>query len=77
MRSYLNHYIGGEWVESEGGTRHEVINPATEAAVAEITLGSEADVDKAVAAAKAAFESFSRTSVEERAALLEAILAEY
>ncbi|WP_343518769.1 aldehyde dehydrogenase family protein [Sphingomonas sp.] len=77
MRSYLNHYIGGEWVESEGGTRHEVINPATEAAVAEITLGSEADVDKAVAAAKAAFETFSRTSAEERATLLEAILAEY
>ncbi|MEG3179380.1 aldehyde dehydrogenase family protein [Sphingomonas sp. LT1P40] len=77
MRSYLKHYIGGAWVESEGGTRHEVINPATESAVTEITLGSDADVDKAVAAAKAAFESFSRTSVDERVALLEAILAEY
>ncbi|WHU00758.1 MULTISPECIES: aldehyde dehydrogenase family protein [unclassified Sphingomonas] len=77
MRSYLKQFIGGEWVDSVGGTRHEVINPATEEAVTEITLGSEADVDKAVAAARTAFESFSRTSVEERIALIEAILVEY
>lgn len=77
MRSYLKHYIGGQWVDSQGGTRHEVINPATEAPVTEIMLGSQADVDAAVAAARAAFDSFSRTSVEERATLLEAILTEY
>ncbi len=77
MRSYLKQFIGGEWVESQGGTRHEVINPATEEAVTEITLGSEADVDKAVAAARTAFESFSRTTVEERVALIDRILAEY
>ncbi|MEP9361056.1 aldehyde dehydrogenase family protein [Sphingomonas sp. KR3-1] len=77
MRSYLKQFIGGEWVESAGGTRHEVINPATEEAVSEITLGSDADVDKAVAAARKAFESFSRTSVEERIQLIEAILVEY
>jgi len=77
MRSYLKQFIGGEWVESQGGAPHKVINPATEEAVTEITLGSEADVDKAVAAARTAFESFSRTSVEERIALIERILAEY
>lgn len=77
MRSYLKHYIGGQWVESEGGTRHEVIDPATEAATTEITLGSQADVDKAVAAAKAAFDTFSRTSVEDRLALIERVIAEY
>ncbi|RHW17849.1 aldehyde dehydrogenase family protein [Sphingomonas gilva] len=77
MKSYLNHYIGGRWVESEGGKRHEVINPATEESCTEITLGSAADVDKAVAAARKAFDSFSRTTVDERVALLEAILAEY
>lgn len=77
MRSYLKHYINGEWVDSQGGTPHQVINPATEAPVTEITLGSQADVDAAVAAARAAFDSFSRTSVADRAALLEAILAEY
>ena len=77
MRSYLKQFIGGEWVDSVGGTRHDVINPATEEAVSEITLGSEADVDKAVAAARKAFESFSCTSVDERVALIEAILVEY
>nr|WP_294810659.1 aldehyde dehydrogenase family protein [uncultured Sphingomonas sp.] len=77
MRSYLKHYIDGAWVESEGGTRHEVINPATEAPAAEITLGSAADVDKAVAAARRAFEGFSRTSVDERIALIERVLEAY
>jgi aldehyde dehydrogenase (NAD+) len=77
MRSNLKQYIDGAWVESEGGTRHLVINPATEEATTEITLGSQADVDKAVAAAQRAFDSFSRTSVEERAQLLERILVEY
>ncbi|MEI9928044.1 MAG: aldehyde dehydrogenase family protein [Sphingomonas sp.] len=77
MASYLNHYIDGQWVASEGGTRHAVINPATEAAVSEITLGSQADVDKAVAAARRAFESWSRTSVDERVALIERVLDEY
>ncbi len=77
MKSYLKHYIDGAWVESEGGTRHEVIDPSTEQPVSEITLGSQADVDKAVAAAKKAFRSYSRTSVEERVALLERVIAEY
>ncbi len=77
MRSYLKHYIDGAWVESEGGTPHKVINPATEEPVSEIALGSEADVDKAVAAARRAFESFSRTSVDERVALLERVLEAY
>ena len=77
MMSYLKHYIDGAWVESEGGTRHLVINPATEEPCTEITLGSKADVDKAVAAARRAFETFSQTSVDERAALIERIIAEY
>lgn len=77
MRSVLNHYIDGKWVESEGGTRHAVINPATQAPVTEITLGSQADVDKAVAAAKAAFATFSRTSIADRIALIERAVAEY
>ncbi|MBA2919930.1 aldehyde dehydrogenase family protein [Sphingomonas sp. MAH-20] len=77
MMSYLKHYIDGQWVDSEGGKRHLVINPATEEPCTEITLGSAADADKAVKAARRAFESFSQTSVEERAALLERIIAEY
>ncbi|HWW64757.1 MAG TPA: aldehyde dehydrogenase family protein [Sphingomonadaceae bacterium] len=77
MKSYLKQYIGGQWVDSEGGRRHTVVNPATEEPVSEVVLGSAADVDKAVAAARAAFESFSQTTKEERIALLERITEEY
>jgi aldehyde dehydrogenase (NAD+) len=77
MRSYTSHYIDGAWVESEGGTRRSVINPATEAPVSEITLGTAADVDRAVAAARAAFESWSRTSVDERIAAIERLTEAY
>lgn len=77
MKSYLKQYIDGAWVESDGGKRHEVINPATEQPVSEITLGSAADVDKAVAAARRAFASFSRTSVDERKALLDRVIEGY
>jgi aldehyde dehydrogenase (NAD+) len=77
MRGYTRHYIDGAWIESDSGDPHKVINPATEAPVTEITLGSAADVDKAVAAAKRAFESFSHTTVDERIALIERILEAY
>ena len=77
MQSYLKHYIDGAWVDSDGGTRHHVINPATEAPCTEITLGSQADVDKAVAAARRAFDGWSQTSIEERGALLTRIIDVY
>ncbi len=77
MREHLQQFIGGQWVDSQGGTRHQVINPATEEACTAITLGTAADVDAAVAAARAAFPAFSRTSVDERVALLDRIAAAY
>ncbi len=77
MQQYLQHYINGQWVDSDGGRRHQVINPATEQPTTEITLGTAADVEKAVAAARAAFETFSQTTREERLALLERVKAEY
>jgi aldehyde dehydrogenase (NAD+) len=76
MRERLQHYIDGKWVDSEGGKRHEVINPATEEPVCAITLGTQADVDKAVAAAQRAFKTFSKTTREERLALMDRIVAE-
>ncbi len=76
MDSYLKHYINGAWVESIGGTRHEVISPSTEEACTEITLGTKADVDAAVAAAREAFKTFRKTTREERLALLTRIVAE-
>ncbi|MEM9606486.1 MAG: aldehyde dehydrogenase family protein [Actinomycetota bacterium] len=66
-------YIGGQWVEPSTPDRHEVINPATEEPLASIAMGGTADVDEAVAAAQAAFESFSQTTVEERVQLLNKI----
>ena len=77
VNSYLTHYIDGRWIDSDGGRVHQVIDPATERPVSEITLGSDADADRAVAAARRAFAGWSRTSVAERAALLGRIIAAY
>jgi aldehyde dehydrogenase (NAD+) len=70
-------YIDGAWVDPQGRGLCQVVDPATEEPIAEIALGSAADVDRAVAAAKRAFRSFSRTSREERLALLKRILESY
>ncbi len=77
MRDYLKFYIDGQWVDPVTPKTAEVINPATEEVSGTISLGSPADVDKAVAAAKRAFATWSVTSKAERVELLEAILAEY
>ena len=77
MREYKQFYINGEWVEPVSPNDHDVINPATEEVCATISLGSGADVDKAVAAAKAAFESYGRSSRQERIELLESCIEVY
>ncbi len=77
MYDYRNFYINGKWVAPEVARTLDVINPATEKSIGVISLGSKADVDKAVAAAKAAFTSYSQTTREQRIALLEAIIAQY
>jgi aldehyde dehydrogenase (NAD+) len=73
MNNYLKFYIDGEWVEPAGSRTREVINPATEEIAGRISLGEKEDVDRAVAAARKAFASYSRTKREERIALLERI----
>ena len=77
MLDYRKFYIDGEWVDPVDPKELDVINPATEQSIGKISLGSAADVDKAVAAAKAAFETYSQTSVKERVDLLQAILTAY
>jgi aldehyde dehydrogenase (NAD+) len=77
MRNYLKFYIDGQWVDPITPKTAEVINPATEAVSGTISLGSAADVDLAVAAARRAFATWGETSVKERIDLLEAIIAEY
>lgn len=77
MYTFKQFYIDGQWVEPESSNTLDVINPATEQSVGVIAMANEADVNKAVAAAKKAFTTFSQTSVDERIALLEKIIAEY
>ena len=77
MREYLKFYINGAWVDPATPKTLAVINPATEQAAGHISMGSATDVDKAVRAARAAFASYSQTSVAERVALLERVIAEY
>jgi aldehyde dehydrogenase (NAD+) len=77
MRDYLDFYIGGEWVKPLEPKTLDVINPADESVAGRISLGSASDVDRAVAAAKAAFPAYSETTREQRLELLQAIAAEY
>lgn len=77
MRKFLKHFINGEWVESTGSKTVDVINPATEEVIGQISDGTIEDLDKAVAAARAAFPSFSQTTKEERIDLLNRIADEY
>ena len=77
MVNRLQFYIDGAWVDPAVKKSTPVVNPATEEAMYEVALGSKADVDKAVIAAKRAFETFSQTSREERVALLTKIIEVY
>ena len=77
MSDHLKFYIDGAWVDPVAPRTLDVINPATEQSVARISLGGAEDVDRAVMAARRAFDSFARTTRQERIELLEAVLAEY
>ncbi len=77
MSNRLKFYINGAWVDPSTSETLDVINPATEQPIGQIAMGGEADVNAAVAAAAAAFETYSQTTKEERIALLEAIIAKY
>ena len=77
MLDKLDFYIDGKWVPPVTPKSLDVINPANEEAYARISLGSKADVDKAVTAARRAFETFSHTTRGERLALLQKIVETY
>src|SRR5262249_22713831 len=77
MRDYRKIYIDGDWIRPSGGQVADVINPATEQPAGQITLAAAADADRAVAAARTAFRTFSQTSRAERVELLSNILAAY
>ena len=77
MKECLKFYIDGQWVDPVAAQTLDVINPASEEPMGRIAMGSAADVDKAVAAAQTAFESYSQTTVEERIALFDKIIEVY
>lgn len=77
MSNHLKFFIDGVWVDPVVPAVLDVIDPSTEEAYTQISVGSKADVDKAVAAAKTAFASFSLWSVAERLALLKKVLEVY
>ncbi len=77
MRDYRKFYIDGAWVDPALPKTLDVINPATEAVVGVISMGSAGDADRAVMAARRAFPSFSQTSRADRIELMQNVLAEY
>ena len=77
MKRYPHLYIDGEWVEPVEPREAELIDPTREEAFARVSLGGPADVDRAVAAAQRAFDTFSATSVDERIALIDRVIDVY
>ena len=77
MTDHFKFYIDGQWVDPVELKPFDVINPANEEICGRIALGSSKDVDRAVVAARKAFETFSQTSREERLALLTRVLEVY
>jgi acyl-CoA reductase-like NAD-dependent aldehyde dehydrogenase len=75
MMTYDKHYYGGAWQPAAGPDVITVISSATEAVVGQVPLGTAQDVDHAVRAARAGFEAWSRTTVEDRAQWLEKLAA--
>ena len=77
MEHERQHYVNGSWVDPLQPTLLDVVDPSTEETFTKIAVGGPKDVDRAVAAAKAAFPSFSRSSRKDRLDLLKSILSEY
>jgi len=68
---YSKLYINGQWVQSSGKQTFAVVNPATEGVCANVVMGTKDDVDAAVKAAQAAFKTWSKTSTEYRADMIQ------
>lgn len=77
MQNTRKFYIDGEWVEPIGTDTLDVVNPATEKAIATIALGDEKDVDRAVTAARTAFDSYASTTRADRIELLSRVIEVY
>ncbi|MDH4000943.1 MAG: aldehyde dehydrogenase family protein, partial [Xanthomonadales bacterium] len=74
MYNCTKNYIDGEWFDSTGGSVGDIINPATEQVIGQVSFGTAEDVNHAVRAARSAFEEFSQWSVDQRLELLNHIV---
>lgn len=77
MKNYKSFYIDGAFIDASDRETVAVINPANEQVAGEIALGTEADVDRAVQAARTAFKTFAKTTRQDRLALLGSVLETY
>lgn len=77
MQRYPHLYIDGEWVEPLEPREVELIDPTREQVFATVSLGGAADAERAIAAARRAFETFSTTAVNERIALIDRVIDVY
>ena len=77
MSNDLNFYINGDWIKSDSNELIDVINPANEEIIGQVTAGTKDDIDKAVAAALKAFDSYQYTTKDQRIELLNNIIVEY
>ncbi len=77
MENRTRFYIHGEWVTPSTGKTSDVVNPATEEVIGCVAMGDQDDVDRAVAAARSAFVSYSKTTQKERIELLEEVVHHY
>jgi aldehyde dehydrogenase (NAD+) len=77
MYDCTKNYINGKWTASSGGSLRDIINPATEQTIGQVAFGTAADVDQAVAAARAAFDDYAQWTVDQRLDLLGRIADAY
>jgi aldehyde dehydrogenase (NAD+) len=77
MYDCRKNYINGQWLASDGGSLRDIINPATEQAIGQVSFGTARDVDQAVAAAREAFHELSQWTVPQRLELLGRIIDAY
>jgi aldehyde dehydrogenase (NAD+) len=77
MYDCRKNFINGQWLASDGGSLRDIISPATEQAIGQVSYGTAQDVDRAVAAARDAFEVFSQWTVPQRLELLGRIIDAY
>jgi len=77
MYDCTRNYIDGHWLDSDSGSTHDIINPATERPIGKVAYGTAQDLERAVAAARTAFEDFSQWTVAQRLDLLDRIIDAY